>query len=158
MRTGDLGEIDKDGFLKITGKKKEILVLATGQNVAPLAIEEQINKSKYISQSAVAGDGQKYIVGLIVPNLTVLRKRFGEKDKHELLENSETIKFIRNEIGKQLNQFASFERVKKFIFIDERFTRENGLLTPKGLLERGQILKKYRKEIFKLYKSGDPTI
>jgi long-chain acyl-CoA synthetase len=137
LYTGDIGEIDpKDGYLKITDRKKDIIVSAGGDNISPAKIENQLSNSVAIDQCMVYGDGKNYLVALIVPT-----KEFkGNKDK---------ITKIINKINENL---ALIEKVKKFYLIDDNFTIENGLLTPTMKIKRSKIITKYKNILENFYK------
>ncbi len=138
LYTGDIGEIDpKDGYLKITDRKKDIIVSAGGDNISPAKIENQLSNSIAIDQCMVYGDGKNYLVALVVPT-----KEFkGNKDK---------ITEIINKINENL---TLAEKVKKFYLIDDNFTIENGLLTPTMKIKRSKITIKYKNILENFYKN-----
>ena len=133
LHTGDIGEITKDGNLKITDRKKEIIVNLGGDNISPSKIENLLCLNEKIQQSFIYGDKKTYLVALIVSK--------SEENKNEIelyLEN--------------LNKSLSLvEKVKKFKLIKEEFTIDNGMLTPTLKLKRKKILEKYKEELEKLY-------
>ena len=137
LYTGDIGEIDsKDGYLKITDRKKDIIVSAGGDNISPAKIENQLSNSTAIDQCMVYGDGKNFLVALIVPT-----KEFkGNKDK---------ISEMINAINENL---TLVEKVKKFYLIDDNFSVENGLLTPTMKIKRNKITEKYKNILENLYK------
>jgi len=137
LYTGDIGEIDpKDGYLKITDRKKDIIVSAGGDNISPAKIENQLSNSVAIDQCMVYGDGKNYLVALIVPT-----KEFkGNKDK------------ITKMVNKINENLALVEKVKKFYLIDDNFTIENGLLTPTMKIKRSKIITKYKNILENFYK------
>tara|TARA_Y100000590_G_scaffold442009_1_gene569541 strand:+ start:5730 stop:7448 length:1719 start_codon:yes stop_codon:yes gene_type:complete len=137
LYTGDIGEIDpNDGYLKITDRKKDIIVSAGGDNISPAKIENLMSNSIAIDQCMVYGDGKNYLVALIVP-----AKDFkGNKDK---------INLIVNEINKNL---TLVEKIKKFYLIDENFSIENGLLTPTMKVKRNKVIEKYKNTLENFYK------
>ena len=136
LYTGDIGEIDpRDGYLKITDRKKDIIVSAGGDNISPAKIENQLSNSPEIDQCLVYGEGKKYLVALIVPS-------------KEFKEQKEKIKKIINEINKNL---TLVEKIKKFHLINENFSIENGLLTPTMKVKRNKVTLKYKQELEKLY-------
>ncbi len=138
LHTGDIGEIDsKDGYLKITDRKKDIIVSAGGDNISPTKIENQLTNSPAIDQCMVYGDGKNYLVALIVPN-----KDFeGQKEK---------INEIVGEINKNL---TLLEKIKKFYLINEGFSIENGLLTPTMKVKRNKVIAKYKNILENFYKN-----
>jgi long-chain acyl-CoA synthetase len=136
LHTGDIGEIDtEDGYLKITDRKKDIIVSAGGDNVSPAKIENMINNAIEIDQCMVYGDKKNYLVALVVPNKEFLR----EKEKiNNIVEN----------INKKLTQI---EKIKKIQLIDENFSIENGLLTPTMKVKRKKVTEKYKTQLENLY-------
>ena len=137
LYTGDIGEIDlEDGYLKITDRKKDIIVSAGGDNISPAKIENQLSNSPAIDQCMVYGDGKNYLIALIVTN-----KDFKEK--------KEKINEIVNEIN---NNLTLVEKIKKFQLIDENFSIENGLLTPTMKVRRNKVIAKYKNTLENFYK------
>ena len=133
LHTGDIGEITKDGNLKITDRKKEIIVNLGGDNISPSKIENLLCLNEKIKQSFVYGDKKTYLVALIVS---------------ESEENRNEIEFYLENLNKSL---SLVEKVKKFKLIKEEFTIENGMLTPTLKLKRKKILEKYKFDLEKLY-------
>ncbi len=146
--TGDLGEIDSNGFLTITGRKKEMIVLSTGKNVAPVPIEQELDANRFIAQSCVYGDGQKNISALIVPDFEELKKWVREKNivykLPDTLKRDDVRNLYEKQIHSQLNHFPENEQVRDFRLISEEFTQENDLLTPTLKLKRKNILDRYQ--------------
>ena len=137
LYTGDIGEIDpEDGYLKITDRKKDIIVSAGGDNISPAKIENQLSNSPAIDQSMVYGDGKNYLVALIVPS-----KEFNNQ--------KEKINKIVNEIN---NNLTLVEKIKKFQLINESFSIENGLLTPTMKVKRNKVIAKYKNILENFYK------
>ncbi len=137
LYTGDIGEIDpQDGYLKITDRKKDIIVSAGGDNISPAKIENQLTNSPAIEQSMVYGEGKNYLVALIVPN----KEFVGQKEK---------IKEIIDEINKNL---TLVEKIKNFSLLSENFSIENGLLTPTMKIKRNKVIIKYKNILENFYK------
>ena len=134
LHTGDVGELDLNGYLKITDRKKDIIVNLGGDNISPSKIENILCLDENIKQSLVYGDKKNYLVALIV-----LEKK----------TSKETLKKIVENINKDLNLI---EKVKKFLIIGKEFTIDNGMLTPTLKLKRKKIVKNYKQEIENLYK------
>ena len=134
LHTGDIGEIDSNGYLKITDRKKDIIVNHGGDNISPSKIENTICNEEKIKQCLVYGDKKNYLVALIVVD---------KKDK-----NDSTIRSIIENINKKL---SIIEKIKKFKLIDEEFTIENGLMTPTLKLKRKKIIEKYKQDLENLY-------
>ncbi|MDH3976483.1 MAG: long-chain fatty acid--CoA ligase [Deltaproteobacteria bacterium] len=154
--TGDIGEIDEDGFLTITDRKKDIIVTSGGKNVAPQTIETALVSNPLISQVMVYGDRKKYITALIVPDfakLEELAKR--EKISHESLEalcgNEKIIHIYLQITQKVLKNFAPFEQVKKVLLAGEEFSMAKGEITPTLKVKRKALIEKYGKHLDVLY-------
>ncbi len=136
LHTGDIGEIDaEDGYLKITDRKKDIIVSAGGDNISPAKIENMITNESEIDQCMVYGDKKNYLVALIVPNKDFLN----EKEK------------INNVIEKINKKLTLLEKIKKIQLIDESFSIENGLMTPTMKVKRKKVTEKYKNQLEKLY-------
>jgi long-chain acyl-CoA synthetase len=135
LYTGDVGEFDGE-FLKITDRKKDIIITPGGDNISPIKIENDLNKSNYIEQSLVYGDNKQYLICLIV--LSGEYKNTSEEK-------------IQIEIEKTNKSLSQIEKIKKFIIIKDQFTIENGFMTPTLKLKRYKIINNYKTEIEKLY-------
>jgi len=138
LYTGDIGQIDpKDGYLKITDRKKDIIVSAGGDNISPAKIENQLLNHPEIEQAMVFGDGKNYLVALIVPI-----KDF-KKEKGKISE-------LVNKTNKNL---TLVEKIKKFYLLEESFTIENGLLTPTMKVKKIKVIEKYKSILENFYKN-----
>jgi len=135
LYTGDIGEFDGK-FLKITDRKKDIIITTGGDNISPIKIENDLNKSDFIEQSLVYGDNKPYLVSLIVLN---------SENKNISKEK------IQQEIEKINLNLTKIEKIKKFIIIKNQFSIENNMMTPTLKLKRYKIIKKYEKELEKLF-------
>jgi len=158
QHTGDLGEIDDEGFLKITGRKKDLIVTAGGKNVAPSAIEGLIATSKYISQVCVIGDRQRYLTALITvdaDNVTAFAEEKGiaTDSLDALLKNQEVNDLIRSVVEEKNTEFASFETIKDFRLLPE-FSIENGLLTPTLKVKRNVAMEQFADVIEEMYREN----
>jgi long-chain acyl-CoA synthetase len=158
QHTGDLGEIDDEGFLKITGRKKDLIVTAGGKNVAPSAVEGLIATSQYISQVCVIGDRRKYLTALVTVDAENV-KAFAEErglaadNLDDLLDNQEVIELIRSVIDEKNTELASFETIKDFRLLKE-FSIENGLLTPTLKVKRNVAMERFTDVIEEMYKES----
>ena len=147
FHTGDVGHIDADGYLYITDRKKDILVLANGKNVAPQPIENMLKQSELVQEAVVYGDGMSAPVALIVPNIDALRafaKQEGiEADGDALLNHDAVQKQFRQELERVNRELADFQRVKGFRLISKPFSIETGELTPTLKVKRRVVAEKY---------------
>jgi len=151
FRTGDLGMIDDGGFLTITGRKKDLMVLTTGKKVAPVPIEEALEMSEYIEQAMVFGDARKHIGALILPDYEKLSVKYGKTGKEKLLKSMAVQEFIHEEAKQATRNMSSIEQVRKCITIIDPFTLENGQLTPTLKLRRHIISEQYAIQIEDIY-------
>jgi len=149
FHTGDVGFLDDDGYLWITGRVKELIVTTYGQKISPNYIEEQLLSSRFIDQVMVYGDGEKYLSALIVLNKDQLKKHFSLQDPvnwQEMLNSEPVSRFIGSEIEKHSVNFARYERIKQFVLLEEAFSVTNGLLTPTLKIKRRAVLKWYNEK------------
>ena len=156
FRTGDRGRLDEEGFLFITGRLKEQFKLENGKYVFPVAIEEDIKLNHYIENAMIYGEGREFNIALIIPDFAALDKWAEKnnlpKDHAELLKKEETKKFLENEIVSALKlTYGSYEIPRKFIFIDQPFSLDNGMLTQTMKLKRRVVLEKYKDQLEALY-------
>lgn len=142
FHTGDIGEME-GAALKITDRKKDILVLGNGKNVAPQPIENLIRESKFITEAVVLGDGMDYCIALILPNKEAIRTELGLADDANLAETPAVKDLLKKEIDKTNKRVANFEMVKKWAMIDEAFTIDNGFLTPTLKVKRKVVKEAY---------------
>ena len=133
LHTGDIGELDKNNYLKITDRKKDIIVNLGGDNISPSKVENILCLNENIKQSFVYGDKKNYLVALIVSEKEI---------------SKEKIKLIIENINKSL---TLIEKIRKFVLINEEFTIENGMLTPTLKLKRKEITKNYKQQLENLY-------
>jgi long-chain acyl-CoA synthetase len=135
LHTGDIGEFN-DNFLKITDRKKDIIITPGGDNISPVKIENYLTQSSFIEQALVYGDNKPYLVSLII--LSTDNKNI---KNYEIQEEIETIN----------KNFSKIEKIKKYFIINEQFTIDNGMLTPTLKLKRYKIIQKYKNQFEKLY-------
>ena len=160
FRTGDLGYLDEEGFLFITGRIKEQYKLENGKYVAPAPLEEQLKLSPYILNTMVYGDNRVYNVALVVPDLEAVKKwaagegvSFASND--ELLRHPKVVALIQSEIDKYSGEWKGFERVRRVTLTEEDFTTQNGLLTPSMKLKRRVAWQRYQPQIEALYAADE---
>lgn len=156
FHTGDIGIIDADGFVKITDRKKNIIVLSNGKNVAPQPIESELVRSPFISQVMVVGSERKNLAALIVPNFDALKAWASENgietaDLPAMLQAREVQQHIQSEIRSRLTDFADFEQVRRFTLLEKEFSQEADEMTPTLKLKRNVIIEKYSDAINGMY-------
>ncbi len=154
--TGDIGEIDADGFLKITDRKKDLLVTAGGKNVAPQPLENHLKTHPFVEQAVLVGDRRRYCSLLVVPDFKALGAWASSagitwSSPGDLTQNPKVIEHVQGELFAMLTDFASFERPKKLALLEEEFTVENGLLTPTLKVKRNVLRERFDAVIDALY-------
>ncbi len=143
LHTGDLAQIDSDGFITITGRKKEIIVNSGGENIAPSRVEAEFIAQPEISQIMVYGNGRPHLVALIVPSSEVRAEiNFAQKQK------------ISDAVRRANARLSGFERVRRFLILNEEFSIENKMLTPTLKVRRHVVGNVYKGKLDSLYKSG----
>ena len=151
LKTGDLGELDEDGFLKITGRKKEIIVLSSGKNVAPALIENIVRESHLISHCFVYGDGRSYCVALI----TVNQAEAGSNGSYtELARSPEMRRTVEDIVARSNARVSANEQIKRFALLDRDFSPEFDEVTPTMKLKRNVVAKNFAAEIDELYRDS----
>ncbi len=148
FHTGDIGEIDADGFLKITDRKKEMFKTSGGKYIAPQLMENRFKQSRFIEQIMVIGEGEKMPAALIQPNFDFLRAWAGKhkiqaEDNAALIKNDKVIQRMQREVDLANEHFAKWEKVKQFRLTPDAWSVEEGHLTPTMKLKRKQIKEKY---------------
>lgn len=156
LHTGDIGEIDKDGFLSITDRKKEMFKTSGGKYIAPAALESELKQSRFIEQIMVIGEGQKMPAALIQPNFEFLEEWAKRKNYHieNLTTDQRVIARIQQEIDFYNQHFGNWEKIKKFEITPNNWTVEEGLLTPTLKMKRKIIKEKYKDLYQKIYNSS----
>lgn len=160
FHTGDIGFVDEDGFLKITDRKKSLIVTAGGKNIAPAGVEREICSSKYIDQAVVIGDRRKYLVAIVVPDFNIINK-WGKKqspsiefDNYQDMALSKDVdKLIRDELDAHQDELARYEQIKYFFIAPQPFTIETGELTASMKIKRNEVINRYDLEVEELYKN-----
>lgn len=156
FRTGDIGELDEDGYLRITGRIKDILVTSGGKNISPQNIENSLLASKYIEQVAIIGDNKKYLSALIVPAFESLESWARENNvsfdgRKDLISSNDVIKLFEQEIESNTKDYARVEQIRKFTLLETEWSQDTGELTPTMKLKRRIINQKYAPQIDLMY-------
>ena len=155
LHTGDIGEVDTDGYLKITGRKKDIIITAGGKNITPANLEAEIKQSPYVSQVVVIGDRRPFLTALVTLDMEEVAKLAQEKgwqsDPAEIAQNAEMRALLQEHIDKVNERFARVEQVKKFAILPADLSQEGGELTPTLKVKRNVVADKYEQDIEALY-------
>ncbi|KRT74469.1 MAG: AMP-dependent synthetase and ligase, long-chain acyl-CoA synthetase [Deltaproteobacteria bacterium CSP1-8] len=156
LHTGDIGELDSEGFLRITDRKKDIIVTSGGKNVAPQNIENLLKNDKFVSQAFVYGDRRKYLTALITLSAEEVGKwaeqnGIPETDLVHLAKNPRVEAMMRGRVDEINRKLASFEQVKKYVLLGADFTQETGELTPTLKVKRKVVIQKYGSLLDALY-------
>jgi long-chain acyl-CoA synthetase len=164
FHTGDIGELDDSGYLKITGRKKELIVTAGGKNVAPAVLEDRLRADPLISQCMVVGDGQPFIAALITLDPEALpgwREAHGKPatedpaDPSDLVEDPDLLEAIDKAVQEANKAVSHAEAIKKFRVLKVDFTESGGELTPTLKLKRNVVTESYAADIAALYSKDD---
>ena len=160
FRTGDIGAVDKDGFLRITDRKKELFKTSGGKYIAPSRIEQVIRASKFVSQVVLIGDGRKFPSALIVPNFEMLEsyaehKGLAIKSAAEYCRHPRIIDLIERQIADHTVGLSQFEKVKRFVLLEKEMTVDGGELTPTLKVRRRIVEEKYKSVIDKMYDDAE---
>lgn len=157
FKSGDLGAIDEDGFVSITGRKKEIIVTAAGKNVSPATLEDSLRAHPLISQTMVVGDGQPFIGALItldpeaLPSWKERNNVPADTSVADLAKNADLVAEIDAAVAETNKKVSKAEQIKKIRILDVDWTQEGGELTPKMSLKRNIVLKQYASEVEAIY-------
>ena len=157
LRTGDLGSIDEEGFVTITGRKKDIIITAGGKNLTPANLEGDLRRSRWISQAVMFGDRKPYPVALITLDAEVRscrgRRRTGcPTDLAELAEHPDVRQLIQADLDEANARYARVEQIKKFKILERDFSLEGGELTPSLKLKRNVVYDQLRRRLRGLYR------
>lgn len=163
LHTGDLGTMDGEGRLTITGRRKEILVLSNGKNIACAALEHALLRSPYIRQVLIVGEGRRFVSAFIVAhveNVTRAVAHHGHSfnSHEELLLSPPVVTLFREELVSLQTEFSSFERVKRFSFLKEDALLDPELVTPTLKVRRAVLERKYAEWIHQMYQKEDPVV
>ena len=157
LHTGDLGHLDQDGFLFITGRKKELIVTLGGKNIAPVYLEGLLTQDPLIAQALVIGDGRSFLTALIVPNpeplkAEIVARRIPVASPAAALVHPQVLALYQDRIGRCLADVAPYEQVKKFTLLSRGFSIEQGEMTAKLSLRRKTIEEHFAAEIEAMYR------
>jgi long-chain acyl-CoA synthetase len=157
LHTGDIGEIDPDGFIKITGRKKDIIITAGGKNITPANLENEIKQHPLVSQCVVVGDRKPYLVALVTLDpedaVTYAKEHGLPEDPEQLARNADVLKAIEDHVATINEKFARVEQVKKVAILPRDLSQETGELTPTLKVKRAVVASKHEQEIEALYAS-----
>jgi len=162
FKTGDIGTLDKDGFLRITDRKKELFKTSGGKYIAPQPIEQMIKGSRFVNQVVLVGNGRKFAAALIVPDWERVGsyaelKGLNTRDRGELCQHPRVIDLFERQVAALTSDLASYESVKKIALIENELTIEGGELTPTMKVKRRVVDEKYKDVIDKLYEAAESS-
>jgi long-chain acyl-CoA synthetase len=156
FRSGDMGRIDEDGFLFITGRVKEQYKLLNGKYVVPTPLEEKIKLSPYISNIMVHGVNREYNVAVVIPDYEVLKgwakERGLDADPSSLAKNQKVHALMEQEVDRLSAEFKGYEKIRRLYVGEEDFTTDNGMLTPTLKLKRRVVQQRYGDVLESLYR------
>ena len=160
FHTGDIGEIDGDGYLKITDRKKDLIKTAGGKYVAPQPIENRVKSNKFVANAVLLGDQRKFPIMLVVPNFETLEQWAKERglpfrSRSELITLPDAAARVEREVMGELRDLAKFEMPKKVLLLEHDFTIESGELTPTLKVKRRAVEKRYKERIDKAFTEAE---
>ncbi len=160
LHTGDIGEIDVDGFLRITDRKKDLIITAGGKNIAPQKVERILAEDPLFDQVLVHGDRRNFLSALVTLNVESITRWAREQGLHynsldELFQKPDIVRMVQERINRKNHELASFETIKKFHILPHNFSLESGDLTPTLKLKRTYIFRKYADILDRFYKSEE---
>jgi long-chain acyl-CoA synthetase len=156
FHTGDIGQIDADGFLFITDRKKDLIITAGGKNVAPQPIESMLARNRFIASTVVVGESRRFVSALVVPDFANLEAYAREngipfRDRTDLCAREDIRSFMLAEVNRSTPDLASYERIKKIALLDRDFDLAAGEVTPTLKVRRRIVEERYRDVIDALY-------
>ena len=159
LHTGDLAEIDENGYVKIVGRKKEIIITSGGKNIAPVEIEDYVKPHTLVGQICVVGDGKKFLSALIVLDGDGGAEKWAEENGVEynirdMSKNSKVVDAIQEQIDEANSKVARVQQIKKFTLLENEWTDSSGELTPTLKLKRNVIAERYKNEIESMYEEA----
>ncbi|HOJ38218.1 MAG TPA: long-chain fatty acid--CoA ligase [Ignavibacteriales bacterium] len=159
FHTGDIGEFDADGFLRITDRKKNLFKTSTGKYVAPTPIESLFLQCKYVDQFIIIGDKRMYLTAIVVPDFESLKEyadsnNIKYKDNSDLVNNDQIYKLLEKEFAGIQRNLANYEKIRRFTLLDRPLSIETGELTPTLKVKRKVIEEKYRPLIERMYEDS----
>ncbi len=152
FHTGDVGFVDEDGFLVITGRKKDIIVTSTGKNVSPQKIETLLKADEYIKEALVYGDRKPHLVALIIPDReSLVLSGIIDETQEDLSEMEGLYSFLEERIHRRLRGLARYEQIRRFAILNDTFSVETGELTPTMKIKRDMVAQRFQEIIERLY-------
>ncbi len=156
FHTGDIGELDAQGYIKITDRKKDIIVTAGGKNIAPQPIENKVKTNKFILNAVMVGDKRKFPIMLVVPDEEAVGRWAAERRitivSNRLLTHPDVVAMVEREVMGNLRDLASYEMPKKIVVVEQDFTIEDGELTPTLKVKRKVVEEKHKNLIEQAYR------
>lgn len=163
FKTGDIGELDKDGFLRITDRKKDLIITAAGENIAPQELENRFKSDRYLSNAIIFGDRKPFLTALLVPNFETLEKyaRRHQVDflNHcDLVSHPRILELVRRHVDRLQQDLPSFNQVKRFTLLSRDFNGDRGEMTPTLKLKRRIVAKNFESVLANMYLDRDQGI
>ncbi|PLX89105.1 MAG: long-chain fatty acid--CoA ligase [Desulfuromonas sp.] len=163
LKTGDIGELDEQGFLRITDRKKDLIITAAGENIAPQQLEHRLKGDRYLSNAIIFGDRKPFLTALIVPNFETLEayahsQRINYLNHCDLVSHPQILEFVRRRVDALQKDLPSFNQVKRFTLLSRDFSSERGEVTPTLKLKRRIVAQNFGSIIANMYLDRDHGI
>jgi long-chain acyl-CoA synthetase len=160
FHTGDIGQLDADGYLSVTDRKKELLVTAGGENVAPQPIEALLKRDAIVAEAVLIGDRQRFVAALLIPDFALLEQRrsggVAGASREALVGRDDVRELFQPIVDRANSELASFEQVKSFALLPAEFTVEGGELTPTLKVKRRVVADRWKGVIEAIYAAPPP--
>ena len=154
LHTGDIGEFDEDGYLKIVDRKKELIITAGGKNVSPANIEAALKTIPLVGQAMAVGDNKPYLVALLTLDPDAARSRFGDRSLAEIVEDPEVVAELAKQVAEVNERLSRVEHVRRFVVLGEEWLPDSETLTPTMKLKRRGVLAAYGDRVEEMYAGG----
>jgi long-chain acyl-CoA synthetase len=158
LHTGDIGEFDEDGYLKIVDRKKELIITAGGKNVSPANIEAALKTIPLVGQAMAVGDNRPYLVGLLTIDPDVARSRYGDRSLADIASDPEVVAELARQVAEVNERLSRVEHIRRFVLLGQEWLPDSETLTPTMKLKRRGVLSAYGDLVEEMYAGGGTEV